>query len=151
MAVMSIAFQPDLLGVMSQFSQFEAIVRKHIAQATRKSAVRLGEGMVNHMTFQNPTGALADSVTEEIVSEYLAYIGSPLPYSWRRDRGFSGMTDSLGRFYPHDPGVFYAEAALDDEAVLLDIAQNYIEAVYAAWDEAIGSLPQGSVATMSMV
>lgn len=38
-----------------------------------------------------------------------------IAYAWRRDRGFSGMTDSLGRFYPDDPGVYYMEDTLAAE------------------------------------
>ncbi|HET8910673.1 MAG TPA: hypothetical protein VFN23_04370, partial [Ktedonobacteraceae bacterium] len=149
MALMAISFQPDLIGVMSQFSQFEATLKKHIAIATEKSAGRLGDQMIEHMTFVNPTGQLADSIEVQMQSEYLAWVGSPLPYSWRRDRGFSGMTDSLGRFYPHDPGVLYAEYALESEAMLQDIASNYVEAIFAAWQECIGNLPGGTAAFVS--
>lgn len=151
MTVMAISFQPDLIGVMSQFSQFHETLRKHIANATERSASRIGDGMIAHMDFQNPTGQLEDSVAVVMQSEYMAWIGSPLPYSWRRDRGFSGKTDSLGRYYEHDPGMFYAEVALDDTDVLLDVAQNYIEEIYRAWEECIGNLPKGTIGMMSEV
>lgn len=36
-----------------------------------------------------------------------------VPYARRRELGFSGMRDSLGRYYPHDPGSFYLRRGLD--------------------------------------
>lgn len=151
MAIVAISFQPDLVAVMSQFSQFHETLKKHIAFATEKSGSRLGDQMIEQMTFvNNSPGGLKDSVGVEMKSEYLAWIGSPLPYSWRRDRGFSGMTDSLGRFYPDDPGVLYAENALESESMLLDIATIYIDEVFAAWQECIGNLPSGVAAFASV-
>lgn len=151
MTMISIGFQPDLIGVMSQFSQFHETLKKHIANATEKSAGRIGDQMITFMDwfFINPTGALAESVSVEMQSEYMAYVGPTLPYAWRRDRGFSGMTDSLGRFYPLDPGIFYAELTLDDSGTLFDVAQNYIDEIYKAWEECIGNLPQGTNAIMT--
>ena|SRR5450755_1678121 len=40
-------------------------------------------------------------------------VTSDLPYARRREEGFSGMTDSLGRFYPNDPGGFYMQQTLE--------------------------------------
>src|SRR6185503_7194419 len=140
MAIAAISFQPDLIGVMSQFSQFEGILKKHLATATEKSAGAIGDMQVTLMwaQFHDPQGPLEDSVSVRMQSEYLAWIG-PDPseaasvYAARRDRGFSGMTDAAGRFFPHDPGIYYAEDSIKDPNVLLEVSQNYIEAVYAAW------------------
>lgn len=35
-----------------------------------------------------------------------------VPYGHRREVGFSGQRDSLGRYYPHDPGSFYLKRAM---------------------------------------
>ena len=148
MAAIGIGFQPDLIGVMSQFSQFQDTLKKHLATATEKSAGAIGNAMIDDMNqyFQNSTGKLAGSVNVAMLTEYLAYIYVDEPYAWRRDRGFSGMTDSLGRFYPHDPGIYYAEFAISDEDNLQEIAGYYIDAVYGAWQECIGNLPSGTTA-----
>ncbi len=149
---LGLSFQPDLLGVMSQLNEFQGTLTKHLAIATEKAAGVIGDQQVAEMwmNFQNPTGNLADSVGVQMSSEYLAYIGPEgVPYAWRRDRGFSGMTDRLGRYYPHDPGIFYAEYSISDPETLQAIAEIYTEAIYAAWQEAVGSLPQGQAAFMS--
>jgi hypothetical protein len=64
--------------------------------------------------FKNPSGQLASSLYQVEDSPYEVTIGSDLPYVWRRDAGFSGMTDSLGRFYADDPGIYYAEDGMNE-------------------------------------
>ena len=150
MAVAAISFQPDLLGVMSQFSQFEATLKKHIATATEKSAGIIGTAGQANMNFMNPTGALHDSIEVQMQSEYVAWIGSPLPYAHRREFSFEGP-DSLGRMFPNDPAMLMFTHALEDESVLLEVANMYIEEVQAAWVECIGAIPGGGMASVSVV
>lgn len=150
-------FQPDLIGVMSQFSQFDGILKKHLAIATGKSAGLIGDFQVQYMwaNFHDPTGPLEDSVSVRMVSEYMAFIG-PDPgeaasvYAARRNWGFSGMTDILGRFFSYDPGIYYAEESIEDIDTLQQIAEIYTEAVYAAWQECIGTIPDGASTTMAV-
>ena len=143
-----IAFQPDLIGVMSQFSQFEETLKKHLAIATEKSASLVGEGIQGYMDFKNPTGTLEESVEVQMQSEYLAWIGSSLPYAHRREFSFKGP-DSLGRMFPNDPAMLMFTNALQDDSMLLEVSNLYIEAVFAAWHECIGNLPGGSAAFVS--
>lgn len=156
MAAMNINFEPDLIGVMSQFQQFDDILKKHIAIATEKAASKIGSFQVDYMwaNFKDPKGPLEEAVGVRIVHEYMAWIG-PDPgeaasvYAWRRDRGFVGKFDSLGRGPFTDIGIRYAEESILDDAVLFDVAEQYIEAIYAAWEECIGALPQGTSANMT--
>lgn len=39
-------------------------------------------------------------------------VESDLPYARRREEGFSGRTDSLGRTYTNDPGAFYLKTTI---------------------------------------
>ena len=150
MPTMGIVFEPDLIGVMSQFSQFQATLKKHVAIATEKSAALIGTTGQSYMNFKNPTGRLEDSAVVQMQSEYLAWIGSPLPYAHRREFSFHGP-DSLGRMFPNDPAMLMFTHALEDESMLLEIAQHYIGEVQAAWMECIGAIPSGSAAVMSVV
>lgn len=143
-----IAFQPDLIGIMSQFSRFEATLKKHIATATEKSGGLIAEGIQGYMDFQNPTGALEESVEVQLQSEYLAYIGSALPYAHRREWSFR-EADSLGRVSPNDPATHMARKAIKDSSVLTGVIDNYIEAVYGAWEECVGKLPPGTATFLS--
>lgn len=63
--------------------------------------------------FKNPTGALAGSFTMAETSRSIE-VGSDLPYSRRREFGFTDRTDSLGRTYHNDPGQIYLMDAITD-------------------------------------
>lgn len=81
-------------------------------------------------TFMNPTGPLEESLMEQMTSPYEGWMGADSPYGRRRDWGFSGMTDSLGRYYPNDPGIYYLEHAIDD--MTPEIIGYYQRAFYQA-------------------
>lgn len=144
----SIAFQPDLLGILSQFSQFEETLKKHIAIATEKSGGLVATGIQGYMDFKQPTGALEDSVEVQMQSEYMAWIGSALPYAHRREWSFKGP-DSLDRMFPSDPATHMARKAIKDSSVLVGVIDFYIEAVYGAWEECVGALPAGTMTFLS--
>ena len=149
MATAAISFQPDLIGVMSQFSQFEATLKKHIATATEKSAALIGTTGQGNMNFMNPTQVLHDSIEVRMQSEYEAWTGSSVVYAHRREFSFAGP-DSLGRMFPNDPAMLMFTHALEDEGMLLEVAGIYIEEVQAAWMECIGAIPGGGAAFVSV-
>jgi hypothetical protein len=79
-----------------------------------------------YATFINPeAGTLETNFTqdvEETGNGVKGYLINDSPYAWRREEGFSGKTDSLGRFYQNDPGIGYmANTVLmkDDDMVLI--------------------------------
>jgi len=95
-----------LMSKVTGMPQFDDALKQRIATAVI-------ERIPTNMHWQNPTGALAGSFSYDGHSE----IGSSLPYARRREFGFSGRTDSLGRTYTNDPGGFYMRdtlASLDD-------------------------------------
>lgn len=61
------------------------------------------------------TGNLRRSIQGIVHSPDLGEVGvgANVSYARRRELGFSGMTDSLGRFYSNDPGKFYLHNALE--------------------------------------
>lgn len=66
-------------------------------------------------SFKNPTGTLMRGITGHVVNPWLgvAGVGAEIPYARRREFGFSGMTDALGRHYTDDPGAFYMHKGLE--------------------------------------
>lgn len=80
------------------------------AQAVGKVIVAM---IPSETDWVNPTPLLDLSFTVS-ARPYGAEAGSDLPYSRRREFGFSGKTDSLGRYYAHDPGAFYLQKTLQD-------------------------------------
>lgn len=148
---LALAFQPNLLGVLAQFSQFDATLKKYLATATERGASYILDKGVANQHWQNPRPVLQDSFGVVMLDYKSALIGSPEPHARRREFGFTGMTDSLGRFYPHDPGAFFMTEAIADENTLLDVAQAYIDAIYGAWNELVGALPAGTSVAVGVV
>lgn len=69
--------------------------------------------------FQHPSGALEGRFLEPIYSRSLPVVSGAVtndsPHAFRREYGFSGKTDSLGRYYKNDPGVLYMTDTLESE------------------------------------
>lgn len=114
-------------------------LEQQVGMALEDSLIRLENtaALTAHGLFKNPTGALNSHFGGQITSWGFPVISGMVfndsPYAWRRDRGFSGMTDSLGRFYPNDPGVYYMENALTTETDW--IAARFKKAVRLALNE----------------
>ena len=77
------------------------------------------EWMYGH--FMNPLGPLEEAFTKHVYGGYSAELWNDLPYAQRRNYGFSGMYDSLGRFYPYDPGIAWAENAVANSYYDVDL------------------------------
>jgi len=84
----------------------------------------------NQMHWKHSNGALADSFGRVKRASYRA-VGSDLPYSRRREEGFSGRTDSLGRTYRNDPGAFYLQRAI--KVVDAQVAARLVQAADRAF------------------
>ena len=85
--------------------------------AMSESVQLLENTAVDYMfsTFKNPTGELEGAFIQTITPGLDSIEGkleNPSSHAWRRQAGFSGMTDSLGRFFPNDPGIDYMGYAL---------------------------------------
>lgn len=103
----------SLLGVSS-------LLASEMADAMTDIETMLVDDAQANMHWKGGTGDLEDSIlTDSSSTTWSAKVGSALPYTQRRERGFSQMTDSLGRFYAYDPGQFFLEDALasDEEAI----------------------------------
>jgi hypothetical protein len=127
------------LAELRQFDNWKDTLQKYLIDATHDGLGDLEIYTQNYMyaTFINPeAGTLETNFTqdvEETGNGVKGYLINDSPYAWRREQGFSGKTDSLGRFYPNDPGIAYmANTVLmkDDDMVLI-----YERAVSDALDE----------------
>lgn len=88
-----------------------------------------------YATFLNPTGGAEESWELQVQSSALATLTNTAPYAQRLNFGFSGMTDSLGRYYPAWPaetpgGYHWAEYAVGK--VEQDAAQYFTTGFEAA-------------------
>lgn len=86
-----------------------------VHNAVEATAVIIQSTMPSKMHWKNASGNLAGSFEVTGGSSggnSYREVGSPLPYARRREFGFSGKTDSLGRHYTNDPGGFYMKKAI---------------------------------------
>lgn len=125
----SMSWDPQSLQQISQLVGFQGLRSPEMQQAMQESGTILQQAVRGSMHWQNPSGALEDSIESIQDSAYEVQVGSALPYARRRDQGFDG-TDSLGRTY-HDVGAFYMESGMDtatpDIQAKLNVAMmNYI-------------------------
>jgi hypothetical protein len=81
---------------------------------------------------QTTMGAEFMNTTGQVENAFVQYPGTfeselenTEPYSQRLNYGFSGMTDSLGRYYPYWPAYLWAETTVIDAA-------PDVEAIWAA-------------------
>lgn len=107
------SFDPNSLKQIAALAGLNILLTPEVQAAMSKGGDLLIAGMQAQMQagFKNPTGALSSSLQKIVSSPYEIQVGSNSPYAWRRDQGFSGMTDRLGRYYPHDPGIAYVSGA----------------------------------------
>jgi hypothetical protein len=94
--------------------------------------------------FQNPLGELEKHFAGEVTSWSFPVISGMMyndsAYGPRRNWGFSGMTDSLGRYFSNDPGVYFMEGALTAERDWIE--KRFKTAVRKALDElSVGGTP----------
>lgn len=96
---------------VAHLAGYQSTLEENLSLAMYDSVVFLHDDVVDFMDshFANPTGALADTMTYAVDNPYQAWTGTDSPYGRRRDLGFTGMTDALGRYYPRDPGILWAE------------------------------------------
>lgn len=115
---------------MFQEQNWKDEVEVFMVAATEFSLERLRQVATNTMQteFQHPSGALAGAFVRPITSYHFPIEGAlenPKPYAWRREEGFSGMTDSLGRHYTNDPGIHYMRSSLESQQGW--IKRKYVE------------------------
>lgn len=128
----NLGFDKATLQRIESLALFNAILEPNLLDAHEKSLEDLQSGAESWMqaSFHNSTGELEGSFERLVESPYTSKLINPSDYAWRRERGFSGMTDSLGRLFPDDPGIAYMEAAITLEN--LSVEENFREAVEQA-------------------
>lgn len=72
---------------------------EHSVELLRKKAIDFADS-----EFQQTTGRFTGSLQTVVDSPYQAQLWSDAPYAQRLEFGFSGMTDSLGRYFARWPG-----------------------------------------------
>lgn len=111
-----IGMDPGSLEEIVRLQGFSALLNPAITRGLTEGGTLLVNATVANTwsIFANPTGELADSVYFYVVGPTEVAVAVGVPWAQRREKGFSGMTDALGRYYPNDPAKPYAQPAVDD-------------------------------------
>ena len=127
-----------MLAALKNAEGFELGKHPQIQQARDDVGGKIIKGIKTYAVskFKNPTGTLAGSFDQQVTSD-TNEVGSDLPYARRREFGFSGKTDSRGRFYQDDPGQIYMMDAITD--VYPYIQTRFSRAVKLAFNDVFGS------------
>ncbi len=100
------------LDRLHAFANYETALEPALLKAMDAGIAMLQAAATDYMyaTFIDPTGTTEDDSWEvDMQGPYLAILGNTAPQAQRLEYGFSGMTDSLGRYYPEWPRGAYAD------------------------------------------
>jgi len=114
----NVAFDSASLGAITNLARFGAFLEPEMGAAMSQIGDIIVQAAVANTwaVFEAPTGALADSIRAILDGPMAVEVGSDSPYAARREFGFSGQTDSRGRFYANDPAKPYLTPALEQNS-----------------------------------
>lgn len=124
---------PESISEIAQLAGFAALLEPEVQAAMQEGAKTVAEAAQAKTweVFDHPTGDLAGTIEPETASPFEVQVVVGSPYGHRREVGFSGQTDSLGRFYADDPAKPYLAPALaeHEQDVLLDVENAVADAL----------------------
>lgn len=109
---MSMALDAQSLATISNTLTLNERFVNEMGIATTAMAKMIQEEIPRQMHWKNPRPVLAGSFGIKRYGPFGREVGSDQPHSRRREFGFSGKSDSLGRHFENDPGAFYMRAAI---------------------------------------
>jgi hypothetical protein len=134
----SYTIDPTALTKIKQFAGWQLVLEDELLKAHKKGTESLQNAARANMHWKNPTHKLEGSLKPKVENPYASWMGTDLPYAKRRNYGFSGKSDSLGRYFAHDPGQFYMDNAVKQKKS--EIGSIFGEAL----DAALARLSAGS-------
>lgn len=110
----NISMDPGSLQELVRLQGFAALLNPAITQALTEAGTLLTNAAVANTwsVFDNPTGALADSIYPYVVSPTEVAVSVGSVYGARREFGYLGKVDALGRV-GHDGPRPYLQPAVD--------------------------------------
>jgi hypothetical protein len=135
---LSVIVDPAVLARAQSMQNWQPTLQAELAPAIDVSLQNMATSAIGfcYANFMNPGGALESNFTTQGPmiqgNAVLGYLVNDSPYAWRREFGFSGMTDRLGRYYANDPGIAYMENTLmADMSMALQNVQAAVQAALA--------------------
>lgn len=130
---LDIALDEESIVRLHSFENYQAALEPALLKAMDSSISMLQAFATDYMYdhFMNPTGPTEeDSWDVDIQGPYLAILGNTAPQSQRLEYGFSGMRDSLGRYFEEWSSVAPQGYHWAEQTVILE--QYKIEDIFQA-------------------
>lgn len=130
-----LGFDAASLATLSRLTEFDAWLAATFADAMPEVLDELEQASQAIMleSFINNGGVAVTAFEQHVSSPWQAELTNTVPYGRRLNYGFSGMTDSLGRYYPYWPAYHWAEKGMDLAAPAVE--SIFRTAVQTAIDE----------------
>lgn len=122
-------FDPGSLSELVQLEGFAGLLNPSITEGLTQASIMLTNAAVANTwsVFDNPSGELAGSIYSYVVSPTEVAVGVGVIYGARREFGYVGQVDSLGRVGT-DRARPYIQPAVDqhsqDVAEIMEMAVN---------------------------
>src|SRR5258708_2899156 len=102
---MTFSFDPLSLAEIAALEMFPVYVKLTTDAALFEGAKIFAQAAIDNTWagFMNPTGQLASDIVAIMDGQGSSSVTSGIIYGMRREYGFSGLTDSLGRTYTMIP------------------------------------------------
>lgn len=135
---MQIRLSTNASEVSDKLMSFPAILHGQLFDAVGRSLDAMQNYAVGYMysNFKNAQGPLEDAfyqVIEDTGEGVQGELVNPMAYAWRRQAGFVGQYDSLGRGPFSDEGIEYMTHTVEDQANV--IAGIFTDSVGQAFAE----------------
>jgi hypothetical protein len=125
MSLLKIAadFDAESKARIRRMHRFEHYIQVEMGRALFEAAeiVAMDAKLNTWNVFAHPTGQLEDTIEAVSLGPWEAAVDVTAPYAARREFGFSGHTDALGRHYVNDPALPYAYPALWDNQERIEL------------------------------
>jgi len=134
---MNVSLDPASLARAQKMQNWQPVLEQNLILGINTSLGTMQEYAIGYCfsTFMNPQGGLEGAFGTQVQGgmPVTGVLMNDAPQAWRREVGFSGKTDSLGRYYPSDPGIKYMANTLQANTQV--IYQDVYVAAQAALTE----------------
>lgn len=134
---MQIRLSTNASEVSDKLMTFPAILHGQLFDAVGRGLDAMQQYAVDYMyaNFKNPQGPLESAfyqVIEDTGDGVKGELINPESYAWRREKGFVGQYDSLGRGPFSDVGIAYMEHTVEDQtSVIVGIFTDSVGQAFA--------------------
>lgn len=127
------SLDPASLSEIARMYGFATLLEPEVQAALMIGAQKIAETAQENtwQVFENPTGTLSGSMFADYSSPYEVQVGVGVPYGRRREYGFIGFVDSLGRVGKDRARPYLQPAMEANEQEVLGLIEDAVDAAFS--------------------